>query len=127
LEFRRVLFRSAMVEAGQFREDLLFRIKVIEIALPPLHQRGQDILEIAEQLLRRFADENSTSARTFTPAARVALSAYRWPGNVRELKNVIERAAILCDGDAVDLDVLPPEFSGPFAGDHEGPALDLKL
>lgn len=103
---------SALVASGAFREDLLFRIRVMEVRLPPLRERDADVLVIAQQLLTRAVEEHSSAARELSPAARLALQTYRWPGNVRELRNVIERAAILASGPTIDVDLLPPEIVG---------------
>jgi NtrC-family two-component system response regulator AlgB len=92
----------AMVAEGRFREDLLYRLDVITIALPPLAERGEDIGELAEGFLARCVGAYGRPARRFSPAALAALRAYPWPGNVRELANVVERASILCNGDAIE-------------------------
>ncbi len=84
------------VAEGKFREDLLYRINVIQIEVPPLRQRAEDIGPLAATLLKHFAAQNRTPAESFAPAAMTALKHYKWPGNVRELRNVIERATILC-------------------------------
>jgi two-component system, NtrC family, response regulator AtoC len=93
------------VPAGKLREDLLYRLNVIQIALPPLRERGEDVILIAEHFL---AEQNAASrtARRFTEKGLKHLRAYAWPGNIRELKNVIERAAIMTDGD-LDIDLVP--------------------
>jgi len=85
-----------MVREGRFREDLLYRLNVITLKLPPLRERGEDILELAERFLARFVKEYARPARAFSDQARSALLAYHWPGNIRELRNVIERASIIC-------------------------------
>lgn len=85
-----------MVREGRFREDLLYRLNVITLKLPPLRERGEDILELAERFLARFVKEYARPARAFSEQARSALLAYHWPGNIRELRNVIERASIIC-------------------------------
>ena len=107
---------SALVEDGSFREDLAFRIRVVEIHLPALRERDADVLLIADQLLSRFADEHRSPARALTNAARLALQTYRWPGNVRELRNVLERAVILASHPEIDCDLLPPEIVGSLGG-----------
>lgn len=105
-----------LVSAGVFREDLMFRLRVVEVALPPLRDRGEDVLAIADDLLVRFAQEHGSPARQLSAAARLALQTYPWPGNVRELRNVVERAAILATDATVDMDLLPPELAGASAG-----------
>jgi len=91
----------AMMRAGTFREDLYHRLAVFPIALPPLRARRRDIGPLADALLARVCRELKRPALTLDPAARAALIAAEWPGNVRELANVLERAAILCDGAAL--------------------------
>jgi DNA-binding NtrC family response regulator len=84
-------------DEGKFREDLYFRINVVQLNLPPLRERGDDILLIARQLLDRYCQKLSRPALTFSKAAERAIIEYPWPGNVRELDNIIQRAVILCD------------------------------
>ncbi len=95
---------AGAVSSGKLREDLLYRLNVIQVALPPLRDRGDDVVLIAEHFL---AEQNAAAgtSRRFTEEGRARLRAHRWPGNVRELKNAIERAAILTDGD-LDLEIL---------------------
>lgn len=97
---------KALCERGQFRQDLYYRISVMRLTLPPLRERGKDILEIAEVLLQRRCEELGKPLRHFTPKSIQAITTYTWPGNVRELENVVERAVILCDGDEIDNDML---------------------
>src|SRR5262249_9806276 len=85
---------AAEVRVGRFREDLLYRLNVIEVKLPPLRERCQDIVPIAEHLLAFFARQTGKVIRGFTLEARVAVERYTWPGNLRELRNAIERAVI---------------------------------
>lgn len=113
------------VVQGSFREDLLFRIRVLELEVPALRERDADVLLIADRLLSRFATEYGSPARAFDPAARLALQTYLWPGNVRELRNVVERAVILAPGSTVDASLLPPEIAGA-AADPDAPPLDIK-
>ena len=93
---------AEMVRAGTFREDLLYRLNVITLTLPPLRERAEDILPLAEGFLARFVKDYARPARAFSDAARRALQQYAWPGNVRELRNVIERASIICPSDRVE-------------------------
>ncbi len=97
------------VRAGRFREDLLYRINVIQIDLPPLRNRQPDIIPLAERLLTFFSRRRPIGA--FSDEAASALRAYAWPGNLRELRNVIERAVILCRGDHIGLEHLPSNFA----------------
>ena len=95
------------VEAGRFREDLYYRLHVIPVTLPPLRDRGGDVLEIAQALLEQMAVEEGRSFRGFSAEAQDALLRHQWPGNVRELQNVVRNAVVLNDGDQVTLDMLP--------------------
>ena len=87
---------EAMVEAGEFRLDLLYRLNVVTITLPPLRERPEDIEPLAQSFLERYANRYGMPARGLSAAALSLMADYRWPGNVRELQNVIERAVILC-------------------------------
>jgi DNA-binding NtrC family response regulator len=91
------------VREGRFREDLLFRINTVEIHLPPLRERREDIPLLASAFLARHAERYRKAARTFEPAAMQALLDHPWPGNIRELGHVIERAVLLSQGDAIRL------------------------
>jgi two-component system, NtrC family, response regulator len=86
---------------GRFREDLFYRISVINIKLPPLRERGDDILLLAETFLKQYAKENRKKALKFSAPANAFLKRHRWPGNVRELRNRVQRAAIMCEGPLV--------------------------
>jgi two-component system, NtrC family, response regulator AtoC len=97
----------AEVAAGRFRQDLYFRLKVVPIPVPPLRERRDDILPLADHLLTRLAPELGRPAAAFSEAARVAMRAYDWPGNVRELANAVERAVICAESDAIGPDDLP--------------------
>ena len=90
-----------LVAEGRFREDLFYRINVIEIRVPPLRERSEDIPDLAELILRRLARRMSTAAPTLDPQALTALQDYAFPGNVRELENLLERALTLCMGDVI--------------------------
>lgn len=91
-----------LTKEGQFRADLYYRINVVRIDLPPLQQRGSDLLEIAEHLLERAGLRHNKPGLHLLPDAVQAITSYSWPGNVRELENMIERAAIMVDGIAID-------------------------
>jgi NtrC-family two-component system response regulator AlgB len=104
---------EALTAAGQFREDLLYRLKVIEVTLPPLRQRSRDILPLAEHLLRFFARQTGKRCEGFTEEARAAICHYSWPGNVRELRNAVERGMILSSGPLVGLADLPSQTGAP--------------
>ena len=96
---------KALCAEGRFREDLLFRLRVVEIELPPLRDRGGDVLLLARAFL-------AASSRRLSPEAEKALLAYPWPGNVRELANAVERATIFCRGEVIQPDDLPQEVRG---------------
>jgi DNA-binding NtrC family response regulator len=98
---------SAEIAAGQFREDLYYRLNVVNIDVPPLRARPSDLLPLANHFLHRFAKENNKRIDGFADDAIERLGAYRWPGNVRELENVIERAVVLCDGPLLTAKHLP--------------------
>jgi len=116
------------VSAGEFRRDLYFRLKVVEILVPPLRKRPEDIESLAWHYHQRFAAETGRKVRDFTPEALEAMQAYHWPGNIRELRNCIERAVVLSLDDKVDAHELalsqlsspgetgrrPDEAKGPF-------------
>jgi two-component system response regulator AtoC len=92
----------AAVEAKTFREDLFFRISAVPITIPPLSERGDDVLMLAEYFLDRFRREFRKPHLKYSPEALQRLKEYAWPGNVRELQNTVERAAILADDEAID-------------------------
>jgi two-component system, NtrC family, response regulator AlgB len=95
------------VASGRFREDLFYRLNVIQIEIPPLRERQDDIADLAHRLLSFFGRNNHRLLKGFTEDALQALKGYTWPGNIRELRNVIERAAILCPIDTVGKESLP--------------------
>jgi two-component system response regulator PilR (NtrC family) len=97
---------AKMVQEGSFRQDLYYRINVIELNLPPLRARAADILQIAEHLLTRLAKANQVPVPQFSQRALSALQRYSFPGNVRELENILERALALHEGDKIDIDDL---------------------
>jgi NtrC-family two-component system response regulator AlgB len=109
-----------MVREGRFREDLLYRLNVITLNLPPLRERGEDILVLAERFLARFVSDYGRPARAFSDAARGALLSYNWPGNIRELRNVVERASIICPQVEIDVSHLglgdAPSANSPRVG-----------
>ena len=94
------------VTEGRFRHDLFFRLRVLEIIVPALRKRPDDIPELAHYFLNKFKTETGRKILGFSPAASERLTTYRWPGNIRELKNVIERAVVLCRGDYIEPDEL---------------------
>src|SRR5258706_1930264 len=98
------------VERKEFRQDLFFRLNVVPIVVPPLRERREDILFLAEQFMHRFTRKHGVKVGGISPAFRAALESHNWPGNVRELQNVIERAVILCT-DGEDLQSMHLGFS----------------
>ncbi|MDQ7065391.1 MAG: sigma-54 dependent transcriptional regulator [candidate division KSB1 bacterium] len=101
-----------MVNEGQFREDLYYRIAVFEIHLPPLRERLSDIPLLADYFVQKFNKELKKNYAGISPAAMQQIMAYNWPGNIRELRNVIERAMILGSGPHVEVDDLPSQLQG---------------
>jgi DNA-binding NtrC family response regulator len=99
-----------LVAEGKFREDLYYRLKVFPIDLPPLRDRTEDILPLAEHFLRKSLKKIGGKATKFSPEAADALRRYRWPGNVRELEHVVERVMIMASGGSVTAADLPPEM-----------------
>jgi len=93
----------AALEQGTFREDLFYRLNVVPIDIPPLRERKEDIPDLMDHFIARFASETSKTIRGITPAARQLLMNFHWPGNVRELENIIERAVTLSNGPVLDV------------------------
>ncbi len=101
---------AALVEQGQFRQDLFYRINVIELRVPPLRERRGDVPLLANYILRQLAAKSGGSPGRLLPNAQQALESYDFPGNVRELENILERAMAMCDGDQVDVvDLMLPQ------------------
>jgi DNA-binding NtrC family response regulator len=92
------------VRDGTFREDLLFRLNVVNLKIPPLRERPADVLELAQHFIRKYAEANGVPVRPLSAEARRALVLNRWPGNVRELENTIHRAVLLAQGDEIGID-----------------------
>jgi len=95
------------VAEGRFREDLFFRLNVVEVRVPSLASRREDVPLLAEHFLKRYASKNAKNVRGFTDAARATLTDYAWPGNVRELEHAVERAVVLTRSDLIDVGDLP--------------------
>lgn len=115
---------QAAVEQKAFREDLYFRISPVPITIPPLRERGDDVILLAEHFLERFRREFRKPRLALAEAARERLRSYRWPGNVRELQNTIERAAILSDGGEIGADDLQLPSARPAEKEMPGGMLD---
>lgn len=114
-----------MVEEGNFREDLLYRINMITIAIPPLRKRKEDIPRLAQHFLARFCNAYKKDL-IFSPEAFEALERYEWPGNVRQLRNTIERSVILSEGEVILAEHLGSVFSDPVEGGPAGTGALLK-
>ncbi len=108
------------VRRGGFREDLYYRLNVIEVALPPLRERREDILPLARHFLARVAETGRKKELKLSPGAVAVLEGYHWPGNVRELQNAMERASVLSEGDTISETDLPVRISGPGAARPAG-------
>jgi DNA-binding NtrC family response regulator len=117
---------EAEVEAGRFREDLYYRLRVVTIELPPLRERRQDLPALAERFLTQVAERLGRPKKTLSAAALRALDAHGWPGNVRELRNVIEQAAVLADAPEIEADdIQVGRRRGPPRGRAEAAVIDL--
>jgi DNA-binding NtrC family response regulator len=97
---------AELIKTEVFREDVYFRLRVMEIQLPPLRDRGADVDQLAEFLLSRACGRLNKPVPRFDEQTRELIHQYHWPGNVRELENAIERAVILCDGETITPDLL---------------------
>jgi two-component system response regulator AtoC len=104
---------KVLIRDGQFRGDLYYRLKVVDLHLSPLNDRKSDIPELVGYFLRIFNGKQGANVTDVTPRAMEAMMAYHWPGNIRELNNAIERAMIFCDGESIDLPDLPSDVVKP--------------
>jgi DNA-binding NtrC family response regulator len=111
-----------LVLAGNFREDLYYRLNVISICLPPLRERREDVPHLAEHFLKKYGEENGRLGLQFSAAAMKALMDYAWPGNVRELENAVERAVVLASGPSLGIDLLPEQLFQDGSHGDEGEA-----
>jgi two-component system response regulator PilR (NtrC family) len=116
---------AELVERGDFREDLFYRINVIDLNVPPLRDRGEDVLMLAHHMLTRLAQGQEVPIPHLTKQAQAALLGYRFPGNVRELENILERALTLCSGE--EIDVADLQLRREAAEDAPGIASDAPL
>jgi Nif-specific regulatory protein len=116
------------VAEGRFRRDLYFRLRVLEIMVPPLRKRAEDLPELAHYFLQKFNAETGRKLRGFTPQAMELMRQYRWPGNVRELKNVVERAVVLARGELIEPDdlTLSKLSTAGDTGEHSAPRESFK-
>lgn len=101
---------QAAVRSGEFREDLFYRLNVVQVPLPPLRERREDIPILAAHFLKKFSEENAGHVKGFTAEAIDYLTAYEWPGNVRQLENVVERCVVMAGDEMIRVDDLPPEI-----------------
>lgn len=107
------------VKSGTFREDLYYRLSVVPIELPPLRDRREDILPLAQHFIRKYAEENGRQmSDTVSPEVLALLEAYPFPGNVRELENIIERAVVIAPGEEITVECLRPEVVDPQLADE---------
>lgn len=104
---------AARVEEGEFREDLYYRLNVLQVIVPPLRERGGDVMLLLEYFVEQTNKRLGTAIRGVQPGATKKLLAYHWPGNVRELENLVERAVVLADSDEITLEDLPPALREP--------------
>jgi transcriptional regulator with PAS, ATPase and Fis domain len=102
---------SKAVQAGTLREDLLYRLNVITIKLPPLRERRDDVPLLAQYLVTELSKRHNRTAQLITPRAMDVMAGYHWPGNVRELRNCIERAVVICTGEQIEERHLPPNIT----------------
>jgi two-component system response regulator AtoC len=116
-----------MVDAGEFRQDLYYRINVISLPLPPLRDRAEDIVPLARHFLARHGARLGLEGYTLSPTALRTMLDYPWPGNVRELENAIERALVLSLGPEIEVDDLPPQMVGDNASEALAPGEELLL
>ena len=116
------------VRSGRFREDLFYRLHVIPIKLPPLRERGEDILEIAGNFLKEYVKRDNKQFSGFSPEAETVLLDYAWPGNVRELQNVIQQAVVLNDGTQVldSMLIMNPAIAMPAVSGEAEPKTDVQ-
>ncbi len=101
---------TQQIREGKFREDLYYRLKVVDLHLPPLRERKEEIPVLVGRFIRELAPRMGKDVQHITPRALEALKAYDWPGNIRQLRNVIERGLLFCDTDTLDLQHLSPEI-----------------
>ena len=114
---------EGMIQRGEFREDIYYRLNVVSIPLPSLRERREDIPELVHRGLRHFGSMHSKAIRRIDPAVMAAFLAYEWPGNVRELLNALERMVILCDGDTLTVSSLPAGLQRDTLSErHDSPA-----
>lgn len=102
------------VKAGHFREDLFYRLNVVRIHVPPLRERKDDIPLLMHSFLKEFSEENNKQIKGFDSKSKAAMLKYSWPGNIRELRNCVESAVVMCSGDEIKMEDLPPALQKKF-------------
>jgi transcriptional regulator with PAS, ATPase and Fis domain len=102
---------KALVAQGKFREDLLYRLDVYHIVVPPLRERSEDVAALSDGFLRELRADTGKNVQGFTAAASEVLMRYSWPGNIRELRNAVERSLLSCRGEVIDVEDLPQAVS----------------
>jgi DNA-binding NtrC family response regulator len=102
-----------MIDRKEFREDLFYRLSMIEIKLPGLAERKEDLPLLQRHFIERMAAEYGKPIRGIAPRAKILLARYSWPGNVRELENVLAHACMMCEGDIIDMRDLPEHLTAP--------------
>jgi len=117
---------EAAVGAGRFRRDLYYRINVIAVAMPPLRDRSDDILPLAQRFVQEFSEAFERDVHGFTPTAEQALLSYPWPGNVRELRNRVERAVALSQASRIGIDALFPSEANEVDGDRQATLAEVR-
>ena len=117
---------EAAVGAGRFRRDLYYRINVIAVAIPPLRDRSDDILPLAQRFAQEFSETFERDVHGFTPTAEQALLGYPWPGNVRELRNRVERAVALSQASRIGVDALFPSEAAEADGDRQATLAEVR-
>ena len=122
---------AEMVQSGKFREDLYYRLDVVQLHLPPLRERRDDIPLLAHHFLSRFAQQFGKKSKRFSRPVLQALAEYAWPGNVRELENVVQRAVVLAEGSTIEVWHLPAPFRKgleptPLGHSYEGEVREFK-
>ncbi|MCP4809277.1 MAG: sigma-54-dependent Fis family transcriptional regulator [Proteobacteria bacterium] len=115
------------VADGDFRDDLFYRLNVVRLRMPPLRERTEDVPELANHFLEAFNERFDKRVRSVSPAAVRALVRFSWPGNVRQLENVMERAALMCEGDVIDVEDLPPDVVDGKSAELTDEVLSIKL
>jgi len=113
-----------LVKSGQFRSDLYYRLNTIELALPPLRDRRDDVAMLAHSFLQTYKDKHKRPAQRICRAALSSLEEYEWPGNIRELQNVVERAVVICDGPEITVEHLPSQFASWQPSDNPSYSFD---